>query len=400
MLRTILFVDDEPQILRSITRLFMDTEHEVITAESGEEALNILENEKIDVIVSDMKMPKMTGYELLGKVKKRFPNIVRIILSGFSDERIVFDALQKNIAKLYILKPWENDVLINTIEKVFEIESALRNNKNVLKLVNEAGELPTIKTSYQKIINVIENDGEIYKIVEAIEYDNSIVIKLLHIVNSSYYGVKTGSIKRAVAYLGIDNIKNIVMTSAFIDGLGINAKDNKRLEELWEHAFISNRIISIIYNDFLNKKIPETEMNAGLLSNVGIIFMIHSFYDKYMEILEEVQVQHTSIIELENKAFGTNHQEIGGYLLQWWDIPLPIVEAALYHHNPFDKNVINKQIVCTAHIAEKYAWDILGKENYIWFDEKVFEELKIDKIKFEKRLKESLELSGLVNGNR
>jgi response regulator RpfG family c-di-GMP phosphodiesterase len=282
MLKTILFVDDESQILRSITRIFMDTEYEVITAESGEEALIILENNNIDVIVSEMKMPKMSGYELLSRVKKQFPNIVRIILSGFSDERIVFDALQKNIAKIYILKPWDNHVLIDTIENVIKIENVLKNNKNILKLIKNADELPTIKTSYQKIINVIENDEDIYKIVDAIEYDNSIVTKLLHIVNSSYYGVKTGSIKKAVAYLGIDNIKNIVITSAFIDGLSFDSKDNKKLEELWEHAFISNRIISIIYNEFLNKKIPETEMNAGLLSNVGIIFMIHSFHEKYM----------------------------------------------------------------------------------------------------------------------
>jgi HD-like signal output (HDOD) protein len=394
MLKRILFVDDEAQILRSITRLFMDTEYEILTAESGAEALDILEIEQVDVIVSDMKMPKMTGYELLSQVKRKFPNIVRIILSGFSDERIVFDALQKNIAKLYILKPWENNVLINTIEKVFQIENVLRNNEKVLKLVSNADELPTIKTSYQKIINVIENDQEIYKIVEAIEADNSIVIKLLHIVNSSYYAVKTGSIKRAVAYLGLDNIKNIVIASAFIDGLSFNAKDNKRLEELWEHAFIANRIISLIYSEFLNKKIPETEMNAGLLSNVGIIFMIHSFHDKYMEIFEEVEKNNVSIIELENKAFGTNHQEIGGYLLQWWDIPLPIVEAALYHHDPFNENVINRQIVVAAHIAEKYAWDILKTKYSFDFDEKVFEELKIDKEKFERKLKDTLELSG------
>jgi HD-like signal output (HDOD) protein len=393
MLKRILFVDDEAQILRSITRLFMDTEYEVLTAESGADALDILEAEQVDVIVSDMKMPKMTGYELLSQVKKRFPNIVRIILSGFSDERIVFDALQKNIAKLYILKPWENTVLINTIEKVFQIENVLRNNEKVLKIVNNADELPTIKTSYQKIINVIESDQEIYKIVEAIEADNSIVIKLLHIVNSSYYAVKTGSIKRAVAYLGLDNIKNIVIASAFIDGLSFNSKDNKRLEQLWEHAFIANRIISIIY-EFLNKKIPETEMNAGLLSNVGIIFMIHSSHDKYMEIFEEVEKNNANIIELENKAFGTNHQEIGGYLLQWWDIPLPIVEAALYHHDPFNENIINRQIVLAAHIAEKYAWDIIGTKYSFDFDEKVFEELKIDKEKFEMKLKDTLELSG------
>jgi HD-like signal output (HDOD) protein len=397
MLKRILFVDDESQILRAITRLFMDTAYDVITAEGGEEALIILENEKIDLIISDMKMPKMTGYELLSQVKKRFPDVVRIILSGFSDERIVFDALQKNIAKLYILKPWENEVLINTIEKVFEIETLLRNNKNILNIINDAGELPTIKASYQKIINVIESDGEIYNIVEAIECDNSIVIKLLHIINSSYYSVKTGSIKRAVAYLGIDNIKNIVITSAFIDGFGSNVNEKERLEALWEHAFIANRIISIIYNEFLNKKIPETEMNAGLLSDVGTVFMIHYFHEKYIEILEEAQSQHISIIELENKVFGTNHQEIGGYLLQWWDIPLPIVEAALYHHNPFDKCVINKQIVFAAHVAEKYASDILGEECLAKFNENVFVELKIDKERFEKRLKESLELSGLVN---
>ena len=95
MLKTILFVDDESQILRAITRIFMDTEYEIITVESGKEALDILENQKVDVIVSDMKMPNMTGYELLSQVKKRFPSMVRIILSGFSDERIVFDALQK-----------------------------------------------------------------------------------------------------------------------------------------------------------------------------------------------------------------------------------------------------------------------------------------------------------------
>ena len=394
MLNRILFVDDESQILRSITRLFMDTEYEVLTAGSGAEALDLLEVEQVDVIVSDMKMPKMTGYELLNEVKKRFPNIVRIILSGFSDERIVFDALQKNIAKLYILKPWENAVLINTIEKVFQIENVLRNNEKVLKLLNNAEELPTIKTSYQKIINVIESGEEIYKVVEAIEGDNSIVIKLLHIVNSSYYSVKTGSIKRAVAYLGLDNIKNIVIASAFIDALNFNARDNKKLEQLWEHAFISNRIISIIYTEFLNKKIPETEMNSGLLSNVGIIFMIHSFHEKYMEIFEEVEKHNSSLVELENKAFGTNHQEVGGYLLQWWDIPLPIVEAALYHHNPFDENIINRQIVLVAHIAEKYAWDILKVNYFLEFNEKVFDELKIDKEQFENKLKETLELSG------
>jgi len=163
------------------------------------------------------------------------------------------------------------------------------------------------------------------------------------------------------------------------------------LEVLWQQSFISNKIISLIYKDFLNKKIPETEMNAGLLSNIGIIFMIHCFKDKYIGMIDKIKSQHINIIELENEIFGTNHQEVGGYLLRWWDIPLPIVEVALYHHNPFNENIINQQIVHVSHIAEKYSWDMLGEGYFIDFDEKVFKTLEIDRGDFEQKLKESLE---------
>lgn len=396
MQKKILFVDDEKQILKSIRRLFMDTEYEVFIAESGMEALKILENQEINLIISDMRMPNMNGYELLSEVKKRFPHIIRIILSGFAEERIVFDSLQKNIAKLYILKPWENSSLIDTIDKVFQIENVLNHNNNVLKLIKSAEELPTIKKSYQKIIEEIERNVEIYRIVDAIEYDSSIASKLLHIINSSYYSVKTGSIKRAVAYLGLDNVRNIVIASAFIDSLGFNSKDTEILEILWKQSFISNRIVSLIYSEFLKKKTPETEMNAGLLSNIGMAFMIYHFRDEYKEVTDEVKVQGANIIEIENKCFGTNHQEIGGYLLKWWDIPLPIVEVALYHHNPFNEHIINRQIVFAAHIAEKYSWDALEYNYGMHFYENVFCELGIDKEEFEKRLNEALELDGLI----
>lgn len=396
MLEKILFVDDEIQILKAFKRLFMDTEYEIFTAQSGEEALKILDSEEVDIIVSDMKMPKMTGYELLSEVKKRFPNIVRIILSGYSDERIVFDALQKNIAKLYILKPWDNYLLIDTLEKVFQIENMLKNT-SVLKLINNADEFPTIKSSYQRIINAIDSDKEIFEIVNAIECDYSIVSKLLHIVNSSYYGIKTGSIKRAVAYLGTENIRNIVIASAFIECLEFKSNYDEKVMILWKQSFVSNRIFNIIYSEFLNKKTPETAMTAGLLCNIGIAFMMHCYKEKYMEIFEEIEISNEDIIKLENRAFGTNHQEIGGYLLRWWDIPLPIIEAALYHHNPVDENILNKELLYVAHISEKYAWDVLGKTYFGDFNERVFDLLEIEKIKFEERICKALEISGFID---
>ncbi len=398
MRKRILFVDDEVKVLKSFETLFADTDYEIIAAENGMQALDIIENQEIDLIISDMRMPNMTGYELLSEVKKKSPNIVRVLLSVPAEERVIFDSLQKNIAKLYFLKPWEDSNIINAIDNVFKMEDLINNNNNnVLRLIKSADELPTIQASYQRITDEIEKNAEIYKIVEAIEADNSIATKLLHIINSSHYGVKTGSIKRAVAYLGLDNVKNIVITSAFVDSLGFESKDKKILKAIWKKSFISNRIVSYIYSEFLNKRVPEIEMNAGLLSNIGMAFMIHNFHDRYKEIFEEIKTQDISIIELENKCFGTNHQEVGGYLLRWWDIPLPIVEASLYHHDPFNESIINKQIVFVTHIAEKYAWEALGESKFIQLKENVFYELKINKENFEKRLMEFLKLHGLID---
>lgn len=396
MQKKILFVDDDVEMSKSFEMLFMNTEYEIVIARNGIEALNIIESQEIDLVISDMKIPDMTGYELLSQVKKRFPHIVRIILSEVTEERSIFDSLQKNIAKLYFLKPWENINIITSIDNIFKIENALKSNRNILKLIKSADELPTIKESYQRITDEIEHDAEIYKIVEAIEADNSIATKLLHIINSSHYGVKTGSIKRAVAYLGLNNVKNIVIASAFVDSLGFDAKDKEMLRTIWIQSFTSNRIASYIYSEFLNKRIPESEMNAGLLSNIGMAFMIQNFHGRYKEVLQEVILKDINIIELENKCFGTNHQEIGGYLLRWWDIPLPIIEAALYHHDPFNENIINKEIVFVTHIAEKYAWKSLGENNFMNFNENVFCELGIDKENFERKIIGFMKLHGLI----
>ncbi|MDK2807566.1 MAG: hypothetical protein PWP24_299, partial [Clostridiales bacterium] len=98
--KTILLVDDERPILKAFQRIFMDTDYEILTANSAMEALGLLTSNKVHMIISDMRMPEMDGYELLEKVKLLYPSIIRIILSGYSDETAVLRALQRNLAKL------------------------------------------------------------------------------------------------------------------------------------------------------------------------------------------------------------------------------------------------------------------------------------------------------------
>ena len=99
MPKSVLVVDDEKQILRSFNRLFMDAPYEIHTAESGQDALVLLAETQIDMIISDMRMPGMDGYALLREVKRLYPETIRLILSGYADERVIFNALQNNLAK-------------------------------------------------------------------------------------------------------------------------------------------------------------------------------------------------------------------------------------------------------------------------------------------------------------
>ncbi|MCP4259464.1 MAG: response regulator [Planctomycetes bacterium] len=105
----ILFVDDDEKILRSLEMSLMDEPYEKLFAESGKEALEILSNKEVQVIVTDMRMSDMNGLELLKIVKKQYPHIVRIVLSGYTQVTTLLTAINQGEIFRYITKPWKLD---------------------------------------------------------------------------------------------------------------------------------------------------------------------------------------------------------------------------------------------------------------------------------------------------
>lgn len=380
--KKILIVDDEVQILKALVRLFMDTDYEIVTAESGAAALEILEHEQFNMIMSDMKMPYMDGYELLSKVKEFYPKTVRIILSGYSEEKVVFQALQKNIAKLYVFKPWKNDELLQIVTQLMETEEILKNT-NLLNFINNIENLPTINSSYQRIINLINEETDISSISSEIEADISISAKILNIANSAYYGSKTGSVKQAISYIGLDNTKKLVLTTSIIETMNEQKETQEMIKIIWNHSFLSNRLLAFLYEKYLDKRIPDLYTHAALLHDIGKVFFLKYYYEDYTKLLLKANTDKANISKLEKEAFEVSHNEAGAYLLEWWGFPFPIIEAALYHHNPLDERVINKELVCAVHIVIKYAAMILGYQWIEGFNLSVFDFLNISKNDFE-----------------
>lgn len=381
-MKTILFVDDDKQISTLFTSLFQNTEYTALTASCGAEALDVLEYQKADIIICDMHMPLMDGYQLLQEVKLIYPSMLRIILCDYADEKVVLRAIQQNIAKMYLLKPWKNDVFVNLIKRLFETQELL-NGTSLLSLINNIEDLPTIQSSYSRIISMIDNDLDISKISLVIEQDQTITTKILHLVNSAYFGMKIGSIRQAATYLGLQNIRSLVVTTSIVDAVSIKGIGSMFFTQLWNHAFLTNRILTMLFEKSKQKKLSESSVSAGLLHKIGIVLLLKIYPEKYMQLIKATERDKKQLMILEKGKFNTIHPEVGGYLLYWWDLPFPIVEAALYHHIPFDGRIINKELVMAVHIAQKYAGDKLGGIQYCNFDVRVFDALNINRNEFE-----------------
>lgn len=117
--RTLLLVDDEPAILSSLKRLFRREGYRLLSAGGGAEALELLASVDVGVVISDARMPEMSGSEFLGRVRELHPDTVRIMLSGYTDLKAVTSAVNRGEIFRFLTKPWDDDDLIGTVRDAF-----------------------------------------------------------------------------------------------------------------------------------------------------------------------------------------------------------------------------------------------------------------------------------------
>jgi putative nucleotidyltransferase with HDIG domain len=156
----LLFVDDEPGILSAMKRVFRGAGYEIFTAGSGAEALALLETQPVDLIISDMRMPEMDGAQLLEKVFSRWPEIKRILLTGYSDASATIAAINKGKIWRYISKPWDDAELLLCVEQALAHRQLLRENADLAKRIRQQNEeLKTLNASLE--IKVSERTAEL-----------------------------------------------------------------------------------------------------------------------------------------------------------------------------------------------------------------------------------------------
>ena len=183
----VLFVDDEPNVLAGLRRMLRDQRKmwDMKFAAGGADALEVMESNEFDVVVTDMRMPGIDGAELLNRVANLYPNTVRLVLSGQSEHERIFRAIGP--AHQFMSKPCDPQVLVSTVNRACGLKDQLT-NEDLKNLVSQLTELPSLPITYRELVDELESDeASLDRVSEKIESDIGMTARVLQLVNSSFF---------------------------------------------------------------------------------------------------------------------------------------------------------------------------------------------------------------------
>lgn len=164
--RTILLVDDEESILSSLRRLLRPDGYRILIANCGVIGLDLLAQNDVDVILSDQRMPGMTGVEFLRRVKEIYPHTVRMVLSGYTELQSITDAINEGAAYKFLTKPWEDGLLRANIEEAFRYKELNDENRRLnLEIANANTSLEQKNLDLQEALAAKDRNLELKAIV-------------------------------------------------------------------------------------------------------------------------------------------------------------------------------------------------------------------------------------------
>lgn len=330
----VLFVDDELRILEGIERMLfhLADEWDITCVESGAAALKELEEDPYDVIVTDMRMPEMDGATLLTEVHKRFPEVVRIVLTGQADMETTLRTV--SIAHQFLSKPLMPDVLVAVIERTFGLQ-ALLSNEAVREVVGQIRHIPSVPRLYMQLSRALEEPNtSVNDVADIVSQDPAMCAKLLQLVNSAFFGqalVITG-VAQAVTRLGFQIVRDLVLmvevfrtpkTAQRIEGFSVEAQQQHALRS----ALLARKLLP-------DQKESDAAFTAAMLHDIGKLIMATELPDKLAAALALSHSEAMPLPQAEKQIIGASHAEIGAYLLGLWALPHAIVEAVANHHEP------------------------------------------------------------------
>jgi HD-like signal output (HDOD) protein/CheY-like chemotaxis protein len=360
----ILFVDDEPMVLQGFRRMmrpFRD-KWETQFVESGLQALALMEQERFDVLVTDMMMPGLSGADLLEQVRQRYPRTVRLILSGHAERALVLKCV--NSAHRFLAKPCEPEVLTAALSHAATIALTFQ-NEQLAALVGHIDRLPSPPAFYFELQQRLESPVvSVEEIGAIIAKDLSMTAQVLKLVNSAFFGLpqKIATPSEAVAYLGLDVVRALVLSLQLMRESKTHGVSVGFIDELWRHSLqVSAGARRIAEMEQAKNSVVNEAAAAGLLHDTGKLIFVINGADRVQQANQRARAQGIALPDAEREVFGCTHAEVGGHLFNLWGLPKPVVRAVALHHAPTPEPGESFGALTAVHVADVLMHQSLGQ---------------------------------------
>lgn len=352
---SILFVDDEQMVLKGLKRSLhtMRAEWEMHFALSGEEGLRILEQEEVDLVISDMYMPGMDGAQFLSRVQAEHPHAVRMILSGHSDQQLLLKIITP--AHKFLSKPCSKDSLVQSVQRV-QLCRRFVSDPGLRSKLNEIGTLPVHPLFYPLILEAVEQDCP-QQVAEVLPYDVGMVANILKVVMNSFFGeVKSlPSLEILSRMLGVETLKEMVCSqNEFAHYQDILLPEFSVLN-LWRHCLrTAKHAAAIARAESKDPQLINSCYLGGLLHDTGKLALLLTLGRSYAQALAHTEEKGLLLKDVEMQELGISHEAVGAYLLGLWGLPLNIVEVLAFHLQPEYSRKSGFKPLAAVHVANVF----------------------------------------------
>ncbi len=339
MLR-ILFVDDEPKILDGLKRTLRPLRREWSCefAQGGTEALQRLDRDAFDVVVTDARMPGMDGVELLKQIKIRHTHALRIVLSGQSElERSIQSS---GVSHQYLRKPCSPEELKAAVQQALLLKR-LSSDPLLIEFASKIDAIPSVSPVYLQLERLLKSSSTCFEeIGSVIAKDMGLCAKVLQAANSGCFArwQFIADPTEAAGLLGFSTLQSLLGTEEGFQECKPQKGTSFEMERLWQHSLQCSHLAGEIASTLegADRETQKQAEIAGLLHDVGKLIIACHFTD----------------VEAERRGFQASHAELGAYVMALWNIPAPIVEAIAYHHAPAAAVNPKNPVLMAVHAAE------------------------------------------------
>jgi HD-like signal output (HDOD) protein/CheY-like chemotaxis protein len=328
----VLFVDDEVRVLQGIRRMLHQVapSWQATFAGGGQEGIQALAEGEFDVVVTDMRMPKIDGLAVLREAIEKYPHVARIVLSGQVDDDVAWRAVP--LAHQFMSKPCEPRVLIEAISRAMKLRDQL-SSQQIAMSVGKISKLPTAPKMFREIsAKLLDPASDLKTIAAIVSREPAISARLLQLVNSAFFSRATGKVsdvRSAVVMLGLNTVRAVVLSGELFATLHTPLLPPDAHNELQQRAFRASEIAKALAT---GRQEAEDVSTSALLAVLGILVLASSI-DK---LPDDAGKMDWGDVEWEQSVFGVSHCEIGAYLLAQWGLPDAIVETVARHHRPLE----------------------------------------------------------------